>query len=173
MKPLATLAATVTLTLNLGVAGIYAQPLNITVSGTNVPSAADLGTGTPTSEYDLAGNGGSFTFRALSSSAASPQPSSTCSGASKIYVPTVGGTGVLRSPDGSLLQLNHTSGGDCIDLSAGNAFCIRTYHVIGGTGRFQNASGGTVTLTMTVSPVAPGNFAMFAVSGEITGTVQD
>ena len=162
------------LMLTVVVAGVYAQPLNMTVSGTNVPSAADLGTGTPTSEYDLASNGGSFTFRALSSSAGVPQPSSTCSGASKIYVPTVAGVGVLRSPDGSLLQLAHTGGGDCIDLSAGNAFCIRTYQVIGGTGRFQNASGGTVTLTMTVSPVVPGNFAMFVVTtGEITGTVQN
>ena len=44
---------------------------------------------------------------------------------------------------------------------------------MGGTGRFQNASGGTVTLTMTVSPVVPGNLTMFVVTGEITGTVQD
>jgi hypothetical protein len=162
------------LMLTLGVAGVRAQPLNITISGTNVPSAADLGTGTPTSEYDLASNGGSFTFRALSSSSAASQPSSTCSGASKIYVPTVAGIGVLRSPDGSLLQLAHTGGSDCIDLNAGNAFCIRTYEVIRGTGRFQTASGGTVTLTMTVAPVVPGNFAMFVVTtGEITGTVQD
>jgi hypothetical protein len=162
------------LMLALGVAGVRAQPLDITVSGTNVPSAADLGTGRPTSEYDLAGNGGAFTFRALSSSAAVPQPSSTCTGATKIFIPTMAGMGVLRSADGSLLQLSHTGGSDCIDFSAGSAFCIRTYQVIGGTGRFQSATGGTVTLTMTVKPVVPGRLSMFVVTtGEITGTVQD
>jgi hypothetical protein len=161
------------LILALGVASAYAQPGRIKISGTNVPSAADLGANRPTSEYDLAGNDGSFTLRALSSSAAFPEPSSMCSGPGKIYVPTVAGMGVLRAPDGSLLQLSHTGGGDCIDLSAGSAHCIRTYLVTGGTGRFQDAFGGTVTLTMTVSPVVPGNLTMFTVTGEITGTVQD
>jgi hypothetical protein len=161
------------LMLTLGVAGARAQPLRIAISGTNVPSAADLGTGTPTSEYDLTGYGGAFTFRALSSSAAFPQPSSTCSGAGKIYIPTAAGMGVLRAPDGSLLQLSHTGGSDCLDLNAGHAFCIRTYQVVGGTGRFRNAFGDTVTLTMKVSPVVPGNFTMFIVTGEITATVPD
>jgi hypothetical protein len=161
------------LMLTLGAAGARAQPFSITVSGTNVPSAADLGTGTPTSEYDLAGNAGTFTFRALSSSAASPQPSSTCTGPSRIYIPTVAGMAVLRSPDGSLLQLTHAEGSDCLDFSAGHALCVRSYQVIGGTGRFQSVSGGAVTLTMTLTPVVPGHFAMFVVNGEITGTVQD
>ena len=81
--------------------------------------------------------------------------------------------GVLRSPDGSLLQLNLTGGSDCIDFAAGHALCIRIYQVIGGTGRFQNASasGDAVTLTMTVTPVVPGKFVFFFVIGEITGTI--
>ena len=68
MKRLATLIATVTLMLNLGVAASYAQTLNLTISGTAAPSTVDLGTGTGTSEYNLAANGGSFTFRTVKQS---------------------------------------------------------------------------------------------------------
>lgn len=176
MKPLAVLIATGTLILNVGVAGAHAgQSLNLTISGTAAPSTVDLGTGTEASEYNLASNGGSFAFRAVTANAAAPQASASCSGAHKIYFSTVAGMGVLRTPDGSLLQLTLTKGSDCIDLDAGNAFCIRAYQVVGGTGRFQNAAaaGGAVTLTMTVAPVVPGNLAMFVVTGEITGTVGD
>ena len=84
--------ANVALLLSLGVTGIYAQPsnmtlaaLNMTLSGTGAPSTVNLGTGTGTSEYNLAGNGalGSFTFRTVSASAATAQQSSTCSGSGK------------------------------------------------------------------------------------------
>lgn len=173
MKRLSTLIATVTFMLNLGGAASYAQTLNLTISGTAAPSTVDLGTGTGTSEYNLAANGGSFTFRTVSSPAPTAQPSTTCSGATKLYIPIAAGMGVLRSPDGSLLQLKITGGSDCIDFAAGHALCIRIYEVIGGTGRFQDASapGDAVTLTMTVTPVVPGKFVFFFVTGEITGRI--
>jgi hypothetical protein len=47
------------------------------------------------------------------------------------------------------------------------------FQVIGGTGRFNNASG-TITLTETVVPVladASHNPAFFAATGEFTGTI--
>jgi hypothetical protein len=162
--------ATAALMLNLGVAGMYAQPLNMTLSGTNAPSTIDLGTGTPTSEYNLDGNGtlGLFTLRAVSASAASPEQSSTCSG---LYIPVLAGEGVFRFQDGSLLKVNLTGGSDCIDLAAGEAHCTRIFQVTGGTGRFKNASGNDVTLTMTVAPVVPGKFVFFTVTGAITGTI--
>src|SRR5580700_8999551 len=65
MKHLATAA----LMLNLGVAGIYAQPgpVNMTLSGTAAQSTISL-QGRPASEYQLAGTGtlGQFTFRVVS-----------------------------------------------------------------------------------------------------------
>jgi hypothetical protein len=170
--------ATAVLMLNLGVAGIYAQPgpVNMTLSGTAAASTISLQPGSPTSEYHLAGNGtlGPFTFRVVSTSMTSPQKSSACSGPTKFYFPTVAGAGVFRSQDGGLLKVNLTGGSDCIDFAAGEALCIRVFQVTGGTGRFKNASGGTVTLTMTVVPVladASNNPVFFAVTGEVTGAV--
>jgi hypothetical protein len=54
------------------------------------------------------------------------------------------------------------------------AHCTRIFQITGGTGRFNNASSGTLTLTETVLPVladAAGKPAFFAATGEFTGTV--
>ena len=168
--------ATVALMLSLGVATVYAQqnPVNMAFSGTAAPSTINLGTGTPTSEYNFGGNGtlGPFTFRTVSASAASPQQSSTCP-SPKLYFPTMAGGGVFRFQDGSLLKVHLTQGSDCIDLAALEALCIRTFQVAGGTGRFQGASG-IVTLTETLMPVladASNHPVFFAITGELTGTV--
>ena len=170
--------ATVALILNFGVAGIYAQPnpVNMTLSGTAARSTITL-LGTPASEYQLAGNGalGQFTLRVVSNGMASPQESNTCSGPTKAYFPVVAGAGVFRSQDGGLLKVGLTGGGDCIDFAAGQALCTRIFQVMGGTGRFANASGGTLTLTMTVVPVladgSPTNPVFFTVTGEVTGAI--
>jgi hypothetical protein len=174
MKQLATAA----LMLNFGITGMYAQqgPVNMTVSGSTVSSTIDLQPGRPASEYQLAGTGalGQFTLRVVSASAAAPQLSSTCSGPTKIYFPTVAGAAVFRFDDGGLLKVNLTGGSDCIDFAAGQAFCTRVFQVTGGTGRFQNASSGTITLTMTVVPVlanASNSPVFFSVTGAVTGAV--
>jgi hypothetical protein len=168
---------TVTLMLILGVAGIYAQPgpVNMTVSGTAAASTISLQSGTPASEYQLAGDGtlGSLTLRAVSSSMNTPQISRTCSGPTKVYFPVVAGAVVFRSQNGDLLMGNLTGGSDCIDFAAGQALCIRIFQVTGGSGHFQKASG-TLTLTMTVAPVladSTNNPVFFAVTGAITGAV--
>src|SRR5712691_13054825 len=115
--------ATVALMLNLGVAGVYAQqrPVKMTFSGTVEPSTINLQPGTNTDEQNLAGNGtlGPFTFRELHADIAAPQPSSTCSGPTKLYFPTVAGVGVFRFQDGSLLTVSITQGAICIDFAAG------------------------------------------------------
>ena len=170
---------TVTLMLNFGVLGIYADPgpVNMTVSGTSARSTISL-QGRPAGEYRLDGNGtlGPVTARVLSTNMNSPQMSSTCSGPTKVYFPVVagGGAGVFRFQDGGLLTGNLTGGGDCIDFAAGAALCTRIFQIIGGSGRFTNASG-TLTLTMTVVPVladgSPTNPVFFAVTGGITGNV--
>jgi hypothetical protein len=112
----------------------------------------------------------------VSASITSPQVSATCSGPTKIYFPTVAGGGVLRSQDGGTLKLNLSAGSDCIDFSvspAGEAICTRVLQIMGGTGRFANASG-TLMLVIRVVPVledGPNNPVFFEVTGTIAGAV--
>ena len=170
--------ATVALMLNLGVAGAYAQQksVNMTFSGTSAPSTVNLlQPGTNNSEDNSAGNGtlGRFTFRNVRAIKAAPEPSSTCSGPTKVYFASVSGAAVFRFQDGSLLMVQLTQAGDCIDFMALEAQCTMTFKIMGGTGRFKNASG-ILTLTETNVPVladASNNPVFFAPTGEITGTV--
>ena len=172
MKHLATAA----LMLNFGIAGIYAQSVSVslTVSGTAANSTVLLTPGTPASEYNLAGGGAldPFTFRVVNSSAANPDFPSTCTGPTKLHFAAVAGAGVLRSWDGSLLTVNLTGGGDCIDFTAPQAVCIRIFQITGGTGRFKDASG-SLTLTMAVTPLladSNSNPVFFSVTGDVKGT---
>lgn len=148
----------------------------MTFSGTGAPSTINLQfPNTNTGEDNFAGNGtlGSFTFRNIVAHAATPQPSSTCSGQSQLYFPAVAGAGVFRFQDGSLLKVNLTAGADCIDFAAQEAHCTRTFQITGGTGRFKHADG-VLTLTETVVPVlanATGLPVFFAAAGELEGTV--
>ncbi|HTS61714.1 MAG TPA: hypothetical protein VMH28_06795 [Candidatus Acidoferrales bacterium] len=178
MKHLTTIA----LTLNLAVAGAYAQqtgadgqqtPVKMTFSGSAGASTIDLKQpNTTTGEEDLAGNGtlGAFTFRFVNAGANGPQPSSTCSG---LYFQSVAGGGLLRFQDGSMLNVTITQGGDCIDLVHMVAHCTRTFKINGGTGRFQNASG-VLTLAETALPLladASNNPVFFSEAGTLTGTI--
>jgi hypothetical protein len=172
------LTATMALMITLGVTGVYAQqgPVHMTFSGDAGASAIDLKLpNTVTAEENLAGNGtqGSFTFRLVKASAAAPQPSSTCSGPTKLYFPNVSGAGLFRFQDGSLLKVSLTQGGDCIDFAANQAHCTLTFQVSGGTGRFQNASG-VLTLNETAAPIlgdASNTPVFFTETGELTGTI--
>jgi hypothetical protein len=174
MKHIATMA----LMLTVGVASLYAQQHSVKMafSGTAAPSTVNLQLpNTITSEETIAGNGtlGPFTFRNIRASAASPEPSSTCSGLNQLYFPSITGAGVFRFQDGSLLKVNLTQGGDCIDFAALEAHCTFTFQITGGTGRFKDASG-VLTLTETDLPVLADAFhnpVFFADSGEFTGTV--
>jgi hypothetical protein len=164
------------LLLNFGVAAVYAQPgsVDMTVSGSAANSVVQLTPGSPASEYNLTGEGtfGPFTLRVVNSSAAAPDFPSTCTGPTKLHFAAVAGAAVLRTWDGSLLTVNLTGGGDCIDFSSPQAVCIRNFQITGGTGRFKNATG-SLTLTMAVTPVladGSGNPVFFAVTGEVKGT---
>jgi len=169
--------ATVALMLNLGVAGVYAQqkPVKMPASGTLEVSTINLQPNTNTDEQNLAGKGtlGPFTFRELHADIASPQPSSTCSGPTHLYFPTVAGAGVFRFQDGSLLTVRITEGAVCADLTAGVGHLTVTYQITGGTGRFKGASG-TLTLTATLTPVlfnASNAPELLTNTGEFEGTV--
>jgi hypothetical protein len=170
--------ATMALMVTLGVAGAYAQqvPVHLSFSGDGSPSAIDLKQpNTTTGEENLTGNGtqGPFTFRLVKASVASPQPSSTCSGPTKAYFPNVAGAGLFRFFDGSLLKVNLTGGGDCIDFAANEAHCTMTFQVTGGTGRFRDVTG-VLTLTETAAPItsdATGNPVFFTETGDLTGTI--
>lgn len=172
--------AAMALMLTLGVATVYAQshPVKMAYSGTSGASAFNLQQpGTVTVEENFAGKGalGSFTLRLISAETTSPQqPPSTCSGPANIYFTRMGGAGVFRFQDGSLLKVNMTQATDCIDLAAQQGHCTLTLEITGGTGRFKDASGGTLTLTETNVPVladALNNPVFFATTGEITGTI--
>ena len=85
----------------------------------------------------------------------------------------MGGAGVFRFHDGSLLKVNLTQGADCVDLEAQQGHCTLTLEITGGTGRFKDASG-TLTLTETNVPVLTdtlNNPVFFASTGEFAGTV--
>ena len=164
--------ATVALIFHFGAAGIYAQsgPLNVRLSGTAAASTINLLPGTTTSEYRLAGNAaglGQLDLRVVSVSTPAPQRG-TCS----VNGSAVAGASVFRFDNGDLLTGILKEGSDCIDFSTRQAICIRVFNVTGGTGRFKNAAGGTITLTMTLAPVlgdASGNPVFFTVTGSVTG----
>src|SRR5580693_1896782 len=170
--------ATMALMLNLGVASVYAQqhPVKMVFSGTSAASTVNLQQpDTSNDEDNFAGKGtlGSFTFRNVRAIANSPTPSSTCSGPSQLYFADLAGAGVFRFQDGSLLKVNLTQGGDCIDLAAQEGHCTLTLQITGGTGRFKDAAG-TLTLTETNVPVladALNNPVFFTETGEVTGTI--
>ena len=174
--------ATVLLTLNLGVAGAYAQQqisVKMPFSGTSAPSTVNLlQPGTSTGEENFAGSGtlGQFTLRDVSAETTSPQPqTSACSGTTKLHFLRTAGAAVLRFEDGSLLNASLTQGDDCVDLVAQEGQCTMIFQITGGTGRFNGASG-TLTLTETVLPVLadasnPPSPVFFAATGEFTGAV--
>jgi hypothetical protein len=172
--------ATMALMLTLGAASVYAQqiPVNMTFSGDGTPSVIDLKhPNTNTSEENLAGSGtqGPFTFRLVKASTAAPQPSTTCFGPTRFYFPNVAGGGLFRFFDGSLLMVNLTDGGDCIDFAANQAQCTLTFQVTGGTGRFQGATG-VLTFTETATPIlsdasTPPNAVFFTETGEFKGMI--
>ena len=168
--------ATVALMFNLGGAGVYAQerPVKMTFSGNGAPSMIDLKhPNSSTVEENVAGNGtlGPFTFRDVRAAANSPQASGTCAG---VFFPSVVGGGILRFQDGSLLKVNVTAGGDCIDFVKGVGHCTLTLQIAGGTGRFQGASGGVLTYTEAAVPVLLDALSIPVLTtetGDITGTI--
>ena len=167
----------VALMLNLAGAAVYAQQKHVkmTFSGTLEASAINLQPDTNTDGENVAGDGtlGPFTFRELHADLAAPQPSSTCSGPTRIYFPTVSGGGVFRFQDGSLLMVNITEGAICIDFAAGMARLTENYQITGGTRRLKGASG-TLTLTATLIPVlfnASGGAVLVTNTGNFEGTV--
>ncbi|HLG96965.1 MAG TPA: hypothetical protein VKX49_11695 [Bryobacteraceae bacterium] len=173
MKHVRTLISTAALMLNLGVASVYAQhlPVMLSFSGTSVSSTITIQAGASTGEYNLNGTGtlGPFSLTTLE---ASSQPPGACPAADHPYV----GSGVFRFQDGSLLIVSLTQGSDCLEFTATGpvAHCTRTFQVTGGTGRFKNASGGTIALTETVLAVlfdGTSNPVFFAATGQMTGTL--
>ena len=172
--------ATMALMITVGVAAASARDVSVkmTYSGTNASSIINLQQpDTTVSEDSFAGGGtlGSFTVHNIRAMNINPSASSTCTGANQFFFVEPAGGSVFRFQDGSLLQLNMTQGGDCVDFSTGLANCTLTFQVTGGTGRFKHASG---TLTMTEAAGATlfdalGNPVWFVGTGEFTGTIYD
>jgi len=182
MKTLMKRMAMAALMAHLAVSGASAEDRSTNVrmaaSGTmsSTNGVVNLGDNTITDDEDLAGDGtlGVFTFHALRADGLAPQvpvPPNTC--ATPLFFPVVDGAGVFRFDDGSLLVVNITGGGICIDLAAGMARLTETYEIARGTGRFTHASG-TLTLTVTVVPVlfnADGGPQMLTMTGKFEGAL--
>jgi len=166
----------------LAASAFYAQnvvaqdSVKMKFSGTSAPSTINLQQPNSSNDGDdFAGQGtlGSFAVTNVRAISNSPGTSSTCSGSNEIFLTELAGAGVFRFQDGSLLELNLTQGGDCINLTTGEAHCSVTFQITGGTGRFQHASG-VLTMTEAVETVAAdalGNPVFFAATGEFTGTI--
>ncbi len=163
--------------LTLGAAAVSAQqPVKMTFSGTSANSVINLQQPNTSDDEDtFAGTGslGSFTLRNVRAISNSLGSSSTCSGSNDLYFAETAGTGVFRFEDGSLLLVQLTKGGDCIDLATNEAHCTLSFQVTGGTGRFKNASG-TLIFTETATAVAfdtLGNPVLFTATGGFTGAI--
>jgi hypothetical protein len=168
---------TVALILNLGTAGIYAQqqPLKMTLSGSKVATAIDLGPNTRTDEVHLAGNGtlGPFTFRGLRTDGIIPQSFGKCGDGSGPILRVVGGGGVFRFQDGSLLTVTMTDGALCVDLDHMVGHLQDTYQITDGTGRFAGAKGSLVlTATLKALLIDASNLAvLLTITGGADGTI--
>jgi len=171
MKNITTMA----LMLNLGVAGVYAQdiPVKMRFSGTNVATTINLQPNTVTDEHQSAGDGtfGPFTFRELHADLSpSPQPPPGCSGPNFAIA---AGAGVFRFQDGSLLIVAIKDGSGCINSADRTSALTVNYEIIGGTGRFEGASG-SLTLTATMRAVlrnASNASALLTLTAVIEGSV--
>lgn len=170
--------ATIGLILTFGVAAAYAhdEPVKMAFSGSSETSATNLQQINTSNDSDnFAGEStlGWFTVHNIRAISNSPGESSTCSASDQLFLPELAGAGVFRFQDGSLLEVNLTEGGDCINLVTGVANCTLTFNITGGTGRFKHASG-VLTMTETVDTVtsdALGNPVFFAATGEFTGKI--
>jgi hypothetical protein len=172
--------------LNLGIGSLYAQhlPLKMTFSGSMVATALDLQPNSVTDEEHIAGFGtlGPFTFHKLRTDGTVPRSSVTCSGANQLNLPVVGGAGVFRFLDGSLLTVTITGGDLCVDFTAFLAHLTETYEITGGTGLFKNAAAichaagadCNLKLKATLSPVladASGSVKFLTTTGEFEGNI--
>jgi hypothetical protein len=172
--------ATVALLSQLAIAGVHADDRSANVrmkaSGDSLATTINLQDDTITDEEKLAGDGtlGAFTYHGLRADLETPQvliPPATCG--TPLFISVATGTGVFRFDDGSLLVVNITDGGLCIDLSVGTAQMTENYVIASGTGRFEHATG-TLTLTATIAPVrfnASGNPQLLTIAGKFEGTV--
>jgi hypothetical protein len=163
--------------ITLGVTAVSAQQsVKMTFSGTAANSAINLQQpNTSDDEDNFAGTGtlGSFTLRNVRAISNSPTTSNTCSGPNDLYFSETAGAGVFRFEDGSLLIVQLTQGGDCIDLATNEAHCTLSFQITGGTGRFKNATGALVFTETVVTVISDtlSNPVYFAATGKFTGSV--
>jgi hypothetical protein len=102
-----------------------------------------------------------------------PNLSGKCGDGSGPHLKVVGGAGVFRFLDGSLLTVTMTGGTTCVDLDHMVGHLTDTYQITGGTGRFEGAKGslaltarlGAVLFDVSNAPV------LLTLTGEIEGTV--
>jgi hypothetical protein len=131
----------VVLMLLFGVAAGYAQqnPVKMKSSGSERTVPFNVNGSTFGGEETLTGGGslGQFTYLGLRADSNNVTTTDACPDGD---IPVVGGAGIFRFSDGSLMSANITGGDICIDAN-GIGHLTDTYQVTGGTGRFQKVTG--------------------------------
>lgn len=151
----------------------YAQqnPVQLKASGSEQTVPFIVNGSTAGGKESLSGQGslGKFTFEGLRADSNDVATTAACPDGD---IPVVGGAGIFRFSDGSLLAVTVTGGDICIDAN-GFGHLTDTYQVMGGTGRFQNATG-TLTHTATLNVILfedTGNPILLTNTGNFGGTV--
>jgi hypothetical protein len=171
--------ATVALLSHLALAGVHAEDRSTNVrmkaSGDSLATTISLQDHTITDEENLAGDGalGSFTYHGLRADLDMPQVPDPATCGTPLFFSVATGTGVFRFDDGSLLVVNITGGGICIDLAAGMAQTTENYTIASGTGRFEHASGD-LTFVGVLTPIifnTAGNPQLLTLAGKFEGTL--
>jgi hypothetical protein len=163
----------VVLMLLFGVAAGYAQqnPVKMKSSGSERTVPFNVNGSTFGGEETLTGGGslGQFTYLGLRADSNNVTTTDACPDGD---IPVVGGAGIFRFSDGSLMSANITGGDICIDAN-GIGHLTDTYQVTGGTGRFQKVTGElrhTARLNVILSDDS-GLPLLLTNTGEFDGTV--
>lgn len=164
---------TVVLMLLFGVGAGYAQknPVKMQSFGPELVTAFNVQGNTTTCEEKLTGSGslGQFTYRGLRADSNNFTITDACPNG---LDPVMGGTGMFRFSDGSLMSVSITGGSICVDAHQ-VGHLTETYEVTSGTGRFQHAAGElshTATLNAVLSD-ASGYPLLLTHTGTFDGTI--
>jgi len=146
VRQMATAALALTL---LGATNVHAehQRVKIAFSGSAIATQIILQPGAGRAiEATGAGDGSLGPFTIHEVDANPPTPSGTCGGPNFLLFPVLPlGGSVLRFEDGSLLLVKTTVGGSvCVDVTEETVSITNHLQIVGGSGRFENASGSLV-----------------------------
>lgn len=149
-------------------AGAEAKTINFTGTGSGSALSTEIDTNNDGQKASLSTGGGktsqfsSFTSQVLIEYAVTGP--TTCNSHAGVGLALVPGTGhgVLRFGNGDLLVLDYTDSTGCFDSVENVSFLSSTADIVGGTGRFANATGSlnstATSIRLFVQPSANRSF---------------